>query len=104
MEGDPKPEQIVYYPSAGELKYLFRKKVTANYSSLGLFLVGKSSEYFETLTQSLQNKIHEGLKIAVYTPDFGAMDYKEHISIKKLLEIERSWLERCCQGNGNRLW
>lgn len=40
---DPKPAQILYSPSAGELKYLFIKNVSKNECRQGLILVGNSS-------------------------------------------------------------
>ncbi|KAK9219124.1 hypothetical protein WN943_007763 [Citrus x changshan-huyou] len=36
---DPKPAQILYSPSAGELKYLFIKNVSKNECRQGLILV-----------------------------------------------------------------
>ncbi|KAK9189816.1 hypothetical protein WN943_018415 [Citrus x changshan-huyou] len=62
---DPQPNQIQNYPQIGELKYLFRKKLTYGDLNHALRLTGSTTNYFNEFPESI---FEDGLLVKLYTP------------------------------------
>ncbi|KAL3731943.1 hypothetical protein ACJRO7_028754 [Eucalyptus globulus] len=65
----PQPDKILNYPQNGELKYLFRKKLTGSDVKRGLALTAYSNYHLRNLPRPLLDVIaRDGLMVWCYTP------------------------------------
>ncbi|KAJ4721135.1 hypothetical protein OWV82_008857 [Melia azedarach] len=79
---DPKPNRVQKYPKKGQVKYLFRKKLTES-DTRSLGFVKESAKYFDGLSESIQNQMNEGLEVRVYTPKVS-----DNVFIKRSLRLQ----------------
>ncbi|XP_048135111.1 uncharacterized protein LOC125315099 [Rhodamnia argentea] len=65
----PQPDRILNYPQNGELKYLFRKKLTISDLAMGLILTRMPTNFLIGVSRGVLDAImKDGLMVRCYTP------------------------------------
>ena len=94
---DPQPNQIQNYPQIGELKYLFRKKLTYGDLNHALRLTGSTTNYFNEFPESI---FEDGLLVKLYTPAADA----DYVVMRRVREKNKFYYrvakQTWCEYNG----